>query len=45
MTDLIRKSKLNNLKIGIYSINKESWNDFGQWKEYNNSLKNISLHP
>lgn len=44
MTDLIKKSKECNLKIGVYPIEKDCWNDFGQWKEYDSSLKNITLH-
>ena len=38
ITDLIRKLKQNNKKIGVYPVSEKSWIDIGQWEEYKKSL-------
>ena len=40
-TDLIFLSKKANKKIGVYPVSDQSWLDFGQWDEYEKTLKKI----
>lgn len=39
MDELIKKIIKNKLKIGVFPINSKNWLDFGQWDEYNYSVK------
>ncbi len=39
--DIIKILKKNKKKIDLYYIANEEWLDFGQWKEFNNSIKKI----
>ncbi len=39
--DIIKTLKKNKKRIGVYHIANEDWLDFGQWKEFNNSIKKI----
>jgi len=39
ITDLIKLSQKKLYKIGIYSINENSWLDVGQWQEYKRTIK------
>jgi len=41
MTELIKKIKLGNNKIGVYPINDESWHDVGEWPKYKNTVSNF----
>lgn len=43
-TDLVSRAKDNNLSVGIFEINDNCWNDIGQWKEYKDTLKKISIN-
>ena len=40
MTDLISKVQAKGKKIGVFPISEKSWIDIGQWKEYNETIKN-----
>ena len=39
MDNFILKLKYKKKKIGIFSINFESWQDFGDWDNYNSQIK------
>ena len=39
MTNLISLVKNKNKKIGVYSIDDDSWIDVGQWSEYNKAIQ------
>jgi dTDP-glucose pyrophosphorylase len=43
MTDLISKLKEKEYKIGVYPISQRSWLDIGQWEEYNDTVKKLSV--
>ena len=40
-TDFILMCKKRKKKIGVYPVSDQSWLDFGQWDEYNKTLKKI----
>ena len=42
MTDLIKKAKSKNLKIGTYTLNDSDWQDIGEWDQFSKTLKNIN---
>ena len=39
MTELINKILLNNGRIGVFPISNDSWNDVGNWVEYQKTSK------
>ena len=41
MNELILKLHKLNKKIGIYEIDYNQWQDFGNWQSYNNSIKSL----
>ena len=41
MTDLIKKAKQRNHKIGVYPISEKSWIDIGQWEQYHEAVKEL----
>ena len=41
MTDLIKKAKQRNHKIGVYPISEKSWVDIGQWEQYHEAVKEL----
>lgn len=41
-TDLVKKLKKNNKKIGLYITNKNSWLDVGQWDEFKKAINFFS---
>ena len=43
MTDLIEKLRSKNYKIGIYPISQSGWLDIGQWGEYQNTVRQLSV--
>ena len=43
MTDLIRKLRDNNRRIGVYPISEESWIDVGQWEEYKKTIQSCRI--
>lgn len=42
MTDLIKKLRNNNRRIGVYPVSEESWTDVGQWGEYKKAIEKLS---
>lgn len=42
ITHLIEKIKANDGIIGVYPISENSWDDTGQWDEYNKTVKKLS---
>lgn len=40
-TQLIKKLKKNEYKIGVFPVSEKSWVDVGQWDEYKKSIENI----
>ena len=42
MTDLIKKIKKDNKKVGVFPIDENSWVDIGQWEEYKNAVKRLN---
>ena len=42
ITDLIKKIKKDNKKVGVYPIDDDSWIDIGQWEEYKNAVKRLN---
>ncbi|MDD5005754.1 MAG: sugar phosphate nucleotidyltransferase [Candidatus Omnitrophica bacterium] len=43
ITDLVKKLKEKNKKIGVFPINENSWIDVGQWEEYHRAVKNLGF--
>lgn len=43
MTDLINDVKNEGGKVGVFPIGEQSWIDVGQWEEYRNATKLLSL--
>lgn len=43
MTDLIKKVRIDGGKIGVYPISEKSWMDTGEWKEYKNTINQLSV--
>lgn len=41
MTQLIELVKDNDGKVGVYPISEKSWNDTGEWKEYNKTAEKL----
>lgn len=39
ITDLIRKMKKNDFKVGVFSVPENQWQDIGEWDKYMQSLK------
>jgi len=44
MTDLIKKLRDNNRRIGVYPVSEESWTDVGQWGEYKKAMEKINCY-
>ena len=42
MTDLIKKSKSLEKKIGVYPVDEDSWIDIGQWNEYKHAVNKLN---
>ncbi|MDA9604789.1 sugar phosphate nucleotidyltransferase [Candidatus Pelagibacter sp.] len=42
MTELIQKIKSNKNKIGMYTIDDDSWFDVGEWPNYKNTLNHFN---
>jgi len=40
-TDLIQAAKKNNMEIGVYPIDEDSWIDVGQWAEYQKAVEKL----
>lgn len=40
MTDLIKKTMKNGMKVGVYPISNSDWIDVGSWEEYNKAISN-----
>ena len=40
VTDLIKKAKQQNYKIGIFKIKDTKWYDIGNWGELDRTIKN-----
>jgi len=40
-TDFISIAKKRKKKVGVYPVSEQSWLDFGQWDEYNKTLKKL----
>jgi dTDP-glucose pyrophosphorylase/predicted transcriptional regulator len=43
ITDLIEKLKSLDRKVGVYPVTEKSWVDIGQWSEYKEALKLLSI--
>ena len=43
MTDLIKKIREKELKIGVYPVSEKSWVDVGRWEEYEKALNSFKL--
>jgi NDP-sugar pyrophosphorylase family protein len=41
ITDLIKKIKERNGRVGVFPVSEKSWVDIGEWDKY---LKNIRLN-
>ena len=40
-TDLIKAANKNNMEIGVYPIDEDSWIDVGQWAEYQKAVEKL----
>ncbi|MGE5328831.1 MAG: nucleotidyltransferase family protein [Deltaproteobacteria bacterium] len=43
MNELINLLKDKGYKIGVYPISRKSWVDIGQWAEYHNAVKDMTI--
>jgi dTDP-glucose pyrophosphorylase len=43
MTDFIKDVKKSGGKVGVYPISEKSWVDIGQWEEYREAIKRLSI--
>ena len=41
ITNLVEDIKKQELKVGVFPINDDSWIDVGQWAEYRQSVKRL----
>ena len=41
ITDLIKEAQKNKKRVGVFSVNSDSWIDIGQWEEYRKAIKNL----
>ena len=39
MDKLMEKLSANNMKIGVFPVEEDSWLDIGQWSEYKTTIK------
>lgn len=42
ITDLMKKVKSNNGKVGVYPVSENSWIDVGQWAEYKKASEKLT---
>lgn len=43
MTDLVKKIKDNQGKVGVFPIDEKSWIDIGQWEEYQKTMRELKI--